>query len=131
MSDWDHASVSDVDWVSGACLMTSRAALDRVGPFDEGFFWGFEDVDYCQRLHRAGLRVVYYPHTPVTHAIGISARTVPARALIARHHGMWRYYKSYLAANPLLDGLVFAGIWARCAIQVAASHLKRALARKQ
>jgi GT2 family glycosyltransferase len=125
MTDWDHAGVSDVDWVSGACIMTTHAALDRVGPFDEGFFWGFEDVDYCQRLHGAGLRVVYYPHTSVSHAIGVSARTVPARALIARHKGMWRYYKRYLAANPVLDALVFVGVWARCAVQIAATRLRR------
>jgi GT2 family glycosyltransferase len=125
MTGWDHASISDVDWVSGACIMTTRAALDRVGPFDEGFFWGFEDVDYCQRLRRAGLRVVYYPHTSVTHAIGVSARTVPARALIARHKGMWRYYRRYLAANPVLDALVFLGIWARCAAQIAAARLRQ------
>jgi GT2 family glycosyltransferase len=124
MTDWDHAQISDVDWLSGACLMTTRAVLDRVGPFDEGFFWGFEDVDFCQRLHRAGLRVVYDPETSVVHAIGASARSVPTRAVIARHRGMWRYYRRYLH-SPVLDPFVFLGIAARCGVQVAATRLKR------
>ncbi len=125
MTDWDHEGVSDVDWLSGACLMTTRAVLDKVGYFDEAYFWGFEDVDFCQRLHRAGLRVVYYPLTSVVHAIGASARTVPTRALIARHRGMWRYYRRYLSPNRLVDAAVFTGICLRCASQIALSRLKQ------
>ena len=125
MTTWDHGSISDVDWVSGACLITTRATLDRLGFFDEHFFWGFEDVDFCQRVHRAGLRVVYFPETSVRHEIGASARTAPVQALIARHKGMWRYYRRYLSHGPVIDGLVFGGIVARCALQVAVGYIKR------
>ena len=124
MTDWDHDTISDVDWISGACLMTTRAVLSQIGRFDEGYFWGFEDVDFCKRVHRAGLRVVYYPQTSVVHAIGASARTVPAKALIARHKGMWRYYRSHLASNFVIDSVIFAGIWARCGLQLASGWLK-------
>ncbi len=125
MSDWAHDEVADVDWVSGACLMTTRATLDRVGLLDEGYFWGFEDVDFCQRVHRAAMRVVYFPMTSVTHAIGASARTVPRKALVERHKGMWRYYKTYLRRLPPLDAIVFASIWARCGAMLASGRLKR------
>jgi GT2 family glycosyltransferase len=128
MSGWQHDALSDVDWVSGACLMTTRATLDRVGYFDDAFFWGFEDVDFCQRVHRAGLRVVYWPDSSVVHAIGASARTVPSRAIIARHRGMWRYYRRYLSPNPAVDALVLAGIAGRCSMQVAVGWLRRRLA---
>jgi GT2 family glycosyltransferase len=129
MTDWRHDQISDVDWVSGACLMTTRSTLDRIGYFDEGYFWGFEDVDFCQRVHRAGLRVVYYPDACVIHEIGVSARTVPAKALIARHKGMWRYYSHHLASNPVINALVYAGIWARCGLQLASSWLRRSFGR--
>jgi GT2 family glycosyltransferase len=127
MTDWSHDQIEDVDWVSGACLLTTRAAIDRIGYFDEGYFWGFEDVDFCQRVHRAGLRMVYFPKTSVMHEIGASARTVPARALIARHRGMWRYYRRYLS-RPLVDVAVFAGIWARCGVLLVSGWAKRTLA---
>ncbi len=129
MTDWDHASVSDVDWVSGACLMTTKAVLDRVGHFDPAYFWGFEDVDFCQRVHRAGLRVVYYPETHVRHEIGASARTVPLRAIVARHRGMWRYYRKYLSKNVVLDTLALTGVWGRCGLQVASMLVKRLIQR--
>ena len=125
MSDWAHDAIADVDWVSGACLLTARATLDRVGAFDEGYFWGFEDVDFCQRVHRAGLRVVYFPGAPVTHEIGASARTVAARALIARHKGMWRYYRTYVSRWLPVDVAVYAGIWFRCGLSLIAGALRR------
>ncbi len=124
MTDWDHAGITEVDWVSGACLMTTKAALERVGYLDEAYFWGFEDVDFAQRLRRAGLRVVYYPDASVRHEIGASARTMPLKALVARHRGMWRYYRAYLARNPAVDLAVFAGIWGRCGLQAAVMKLR-------
>lgn len=127
MTDWDHDRMADVDWVSGACLLTTRAVIERIGRLDEGYFWGFEDVDFCQRVHKSGLRVVYFPDSSVIHVIGASARTVPTKALVARHKGMWRYYKQHLASNPAIDGLVYAGIWGRCGLQVLSSSLKRRL----
>ena len=127
MSDWKHDEQADVDWVSGACLLTTRAVIDRVGPLDEGYFWGFEDVDFCQRVHRAGMRVVYYPQTSVVHVIGASARTVPTRALVARHRGMWRYYKHHLSSNRVVDVFVAAGIVGRCSLAVLGSAIRRKL----
>jgi N-acetylglucosaminyl-diphospho-decaprenol L-rhamnosyltransferase len=124
MTDWDHDSISTVDWVSGACLMTTPRTLDRVGGLDEAYFWGFEDVDFCQRAHRAGLRVVYFPDASVKHEIGASARTVPTRALFARHGGMWRYYRTYLSKGPVVDVFVFAGVWARFGLQLLISRLR-------
>ncbi len=118
MTDWDHACARDVDWVSGAAMMAPRAALECVGGFDEGYFFAMEDVDLCRRMHDAGLRVVYLPTAVVEHRIGGSSSTVPARALIARHRGMWRYYRRYLRRNPPLDALVAGGIAARCALQL-------------
>jgi N-acetylglucosaminyl-diphospho-decaprenol L-rhamnosyltransferase len=124
MSDWAHDKIADVDWVSGACFMTTRAVLERVGMLDEGYFWGFEDVDFCQRVHRARLRVVYYPETCVRHEIGASARTVPTKALIERHKGMWRYYRTYLSRLPPVDVAVFAGIWLRCGAMLTSRYLR-------
>ncbi len=134
MEDFDHAGVADVDWVSGACWLLPRHAYERIGPLDEAYFWSIEDVDYCQRVHRAGLRVVYYPEVSVRHHIGGSAATLRSRTIIARHRGMWRYYRSYLRppsapARIFMDGAVPAGIALRCAAQLAVHGLRGAVRR--
>ena len=51
----------DVDWVSGAALWFRRAALDRVGGWDERYFMFLEDVDVCREITASGDRVRYEP----------------------------------------------------------------------
>ncbi len=62
-----------VDWVSGACVLVRRSALEAVGGWDEGFFLYGEDVDLCRRLQTAGWEVWYEPSAEAVHAGGGSA----------------------------------------------------------
>jgi GT2 family glycosyltransferase len=58
----------DVDYCSGAFLMTRRELFAQMGGLDEAYSPGyFEDVDYCVRLWRAGWRVVYLPDAAILH----------------------------------------------------------------
>ncbi|MGE0543847.1 MAG: glycosyltransferase family 2 protein [Dehalococcoidia bacterium] len=128
MSDWDHSAVSDVDWLSGAAMMLNRTALDQVGMFDERYFFEIEDVDLCRRMHDAGFRVVYFPHAEVTHRIGASSRTLPNRVIVARHQGMWLYYRRYMRGGPALDALTGTAILGRCLLFLARANGQRAIA---
>ncbi|GGC67650.1 glycosyltransferase [Chelatococcus reniformis] len=54
--------------VTGACLMTRRSLYRELGGLDETqFSVNFNDVDYCLRLSRAGLRTVFTPHARLIH----------------------------------------------------------------
>jgi GT2 family glycosyltransferase len=133
MTAFDHRAIADVDWASGACWLLPRSTVDEVGPLDETYFWSIEDVDYCQRMHRAGLRVVYYPDATVVHRIGGSSSSAPLRAVVARHRGMWRYYTKYLRprgvlTRPVFDFAVAGGIGLRCAGQLIAAAFRRSRA---
>jgi GT2 family glycosyltransferase len=87
-----------------------------------------EDVDFCRRVHDAGLRVVYNPAAAVYHRIGVSKRA-PARIVIARHKSMWRYYRKHMRANVLVDAATFAGITARCGFALVSGAVRDVLAR--
>jgi GT2 family glycosyltransferase len=122
-----HQAMSEpthVDWVTSTCLMTTRAALDKVGPFDEGFFSGFADVDFCQRVHRHGMRVAYYPEASLIYALPATVSLRNTGTIIAHHRGRWRYYKRYLS-NRFLDLPVFVAIWAGCGARVCAAWMGR------
>ncbi len=69
----------DVDWPSGACLMTRRRALDEVGLLDESFLFYGEEVDFCWRLKARGWRRMLLP-VSVVH-LGGSSGTVDAARL--------------------------------------------------
>ena len=53
--------------VSGACLMTRRAAFDELRGFDPRFPVDFNDVDYCLRARAAGYRIVFTPYARLIH----------------------------------------------------------------
>ncbi|NLT34808.1 MAG: glycosyltransferase family 2 protein [Gaiellales bacterium] len=90
-------STQQVDWVTGACMLVRRAAIEDAGPMDEGFFLYYEDVDWCLRLREQGWKVLLAPGARVTHYLGRSqatgsTRSVAARASFCRYcdlHGLW------------------------------------------
>lgn len=54
--------------VTGACLATQRRTFEQIGGFDEvDFGVCFNDIDYCLRIGKAGLRCVYTPQAELFH----------------------------------------------------------------
>ncbi|HLI43121.1 MAG TPA: glycosyltransferase family 2 protein [Acidimicrobiales bacterium] len=86
----------EVDWVSGACLMVSRAALDAAGPLDEGFFMYWEDADWCRRIKAAGFAVFCVPAATVVHDEGARRRRTPEQVRWF-HESAYRYYAKHHA----------------------------------
>jgi len=124
LSDWDHVSVRPVDWLSGACLMVRRAAIDEVGRMDEAFFMFNEDVDWCRRMKSAGWDIVYVPEAVVRHDIGASRRKVPARLVIERHRGMIHYFHKHHPTNPVVALFTDTMIRLRGTLMLVANALR-------
>jgi GT2 family glycosyltransferase len=102
--------VKDVDWVIGNGIMMSRAAVEKVGGFDESFFGYHEDVDWCERARKDGFRVVFNGHAVIYHR-GFGAAHPDAKMpfpvlyflgrnawVFARKHGTPAQQARYLAA---------------------------------
>ena len=83
------------DWVSGACMMLRTELLDKVGYFDDCFFMYNEDVDYCERVRRAGYRVLYTPDAEVTHLRGKSTETNREKANFEYRRSQLYFYKKH------------------------------------
>jgi len=71
----------EVWWVSGACLLARRTAVEDAGFFDETFFIYFEDIDLCVRMRKKGWKLVFFPGLRIIHAGGAttSARKFQTR----------------------------------------------------
>ena len=124
LSDWYHASVREVDWLSGACLMVRRAAIARVGPMDEAYFMFNEDVDWCRRMKLGGWRVVYVPEAHVIHHIGASRKKVAAKVIVERHRGMIHYFHKHHPSNRVMTVLADTLIRLRAGLMLAANALR-------
>ena len=85
----------DVDWVSGACLMTRRDLLTTIGGFDESFFLYSEDVDLCARIRAQGKKVVFTPDVEVTHLRGRSTSQVPNVAFVESQRSRLHFYAKH------------------------------------
>lgn len=53
--------------VTGACLLTPKALYEELGGFDEEYWCGWEDMDYCQKVHQKGMNIYYEPKALVYH----------------------------------------------------------------
>lgn len=124
LTDWDHATVRDVDWISGACMCVRRSAIDRVGPMDEAFFMFNEDVDWCRRMRQAGFGISYVPDAIVMHHVGASRRKVGARVIYGRHLGMIHYFHKHHPTHPLLTLVADTAILVRAGLMMAANALR-------
>lgn len=62
----------EVEAIQGAFFLTWKKILDKVGWFDEGYFFDGEDLDLCYQIHKAGYKLIFYPETTVTHLKGVT-----------------------------------------------------------
>ena len=72
-----------LSFVSGASLLCSRRFVETAGPMREDYFLYGEEVEWCLRARRAGLRLGYAPGASVVHHQGTatgSDRAVAERA---------------------------------------------------
>ncbi len=126
-NDWDHQSLREVDWVSGACLLHRRSLVEDIGELDEHYFMYIEDIDFCLRASRAGWKVHYHPGLRVRHHIGGSSRQVPFSMIVELHKSIWRYYAKHFRRHPLKDAAARGVVWGRCAGMLARAILRRAV----
>jgi len=104
-----------VEAISGACIMATRAALDDIGAFDEGFFMHCEDLDYCMRARSRGWTISFVPDAPVIHHKGACSRDRRLFVEWHKHKGMVRFYRKHFRHQyPAgLMGFVTCGVWLR------------------
>jgi GT2 family glycosyltransferase len=60
------------EWIMGAVWLVRRAAIEDVGPADDGFFLFSEETDWAWRFRAAGWEVWLCPGAGATHVYGAS-----------------------------------------------------------
>jgi len=115
--------VQELDWVTGACLLARREAIEEAGLLDEGFFMYSEELDWCRRIKAQGWKMVYLPTAKVIHHGAQSSEQVKSfqhiqfqRSKIRyfrKHHGSWQaeVLRLFILATYLYQLIVEALKW--------------------
>lgn len=117
---------TEVEGVSGAFMYVRRAAIEKVGTLDEGYFLHCEDLDWFTRFRAAGWKILFLPQVEVHHVKGACSGSRPVFVLLHKHKGMVRYYRKFLSRSyplPLL-WLVVGAVWARFALLAVPAALR-------
>ena len=81
------AAVEEVAAVSGCAMLVRREVFEAIGPLPEEYFFGFEDIAYCQRARRRGFRVAIAGTARVFHeGAGSSGNASDRLYYAARNH---------------------------------------------
>jgi len=128
MTAADEQQTTEVDSVSGACLMVRREVIDRIHGFDPEYYLYGEDMDFCWRTKLAGWKVVYFPGAAITH-FGGQGGTAKKKiyATIEWHRAMWIFYRKHRAPTVAFPerALVYSGIALKTAVAVALNAVRR------
>ena len=97
-SDGAYMFEREVDYCSGAFLLFRRSDFQELGGFDLDYAPAYyEESDFCIRLQKKGLRVIYNPQAVITHyefassggIIGASALQKEHQLILCQKHGDW------------------------------------------
>src|SRR3989344_6611416 len=83
------SSVSIVNAISGACMLLPRSTVVKIGNFTEDVFMYYEDLDYCRRVRKAGLKVYFNSDITIIHEHGKSSSQTPDAQKYLWQSSLW------------------------------------------
>lgn len=83
-----------VDWISGACILTTKEYFKQLNGFDKNIFMYMEEVDLLYRAKKLGLNTFFYPDSQMIHLGSASSngRTYP---MLQVYQGFLFFYKKH------------------------------------
>lgn len=120
---------TEVDFVSGACLMVRTRLFKQVGGYDPLYFLTVEDVcDLCRRIRQLGCKIVFTPRAQIMHLCGRSGVHVPYLSTLEGYKGDIYHFSKH---HGRVGGyLAFALVLFACLTKVLVSAVK-AVARRR
>jgi len=92
--------IKEVDWISGACILTKKEYFEKLSGFDEKIFMYMEEIDLFYRAKKRGFKVFFYPEAQFIHLGSQSSagRTFP---ILQVYQGLIYFYKKHFSKFSL------------------------------
>lgn len=104
----------EVGWVGGTAMIIKKSTIDKIGLLDGKIFMYAEDVEYCLRAHKAGIKVGFTDQASIKHLGGASSEEPHLRQWLGEFKGLKYIYKKHYGAfeQLVLDVLIlfFVGL---------------------
>lgn len=104
-----------VDWVSGACILTTNANFQKVKGFDEKLFMYMDEIDLFYRATEKGMRVGFFPSSEFIHLGSASSRD-KTNPILQVYKGFIYFYKEHRSPLHLVILIIMLKLKARLCI---------------
>lgn len=120
----DLAKIHKIPAAVGAFLFVRREAGEKIGWWDEDYFFYGEDLQFCYDLHQAGYNIYFVPDVKILHYGGVSSgikkhsqdkttanNETRRKVQNYRFEAMRIFYKkNYASHHPIISWMVMKGI---------------------
>lgn len=125
LSYLDLTKVHEIDSAAGSFMLVPRSVGDKIGWWDEDYFFYGEDIDFCYRVKKLGYKICFVPQYRALHLKGVSSgikkvsknisKASEETKSLAKYHrfrAMEIFYdKHYISKYPaIVNSLVKLGI---------------------
>jgi GT2 family glycosyltransferase len=120
---------TEVDFVSGACLLVRSQLFREVNGYDPYYFLTVEDVcDLCRRIRQRGFKILFTPRAQITHLCGRSGAHVPYLSTLEGYKGDVYHFRKH--HGKLAGYLAFSLVVFACFTKVVMSFLNIVVRRR-
>lgn len=67
-----HDTLKETDLAHGAAMMVPRSVIEKAGLMPDFFFLYYEEIDWCERIKKAGYKIYVVPASKVYHKESMS-----------------------------------------------------------
>jgi len=127
----DNKEIREVDWITGACLLTTKKIIKELEGVDGGYFLGGEDFDLGFRVRQKGYKAVYYPLSRVYHHHGASSGgTASIFRLKMDRDGMVRFFRKNFPGRKVSREVVKLFYNLKIFFMIAIKKFKKSFSKK-
>lgn len=94
-SQFSTLNFFSTDFITGACMMIRKEVFKKVGLLPEEYFMYWEDVDFCERVKKAGYKIMLLKKPLVRHAISAASGYIGSNVLSP-------FQAYYYGRNPII-----------------------------
>ena len=101
LTRYSPKTLKEVDWISGACILSKKQYLNSINGYDETIFMYMDEIDLLYRAKNFGHRVFFYPDARFIH-LGSASSQSRKYPILQVYSGLLYFYKKHHSTSSQL-----------------------------